>query len=161
MISLGNHYNICLYVLLLVMTVNSQIPCPTSNSSGKYTLSLLHCMMLLVSGIYLFHRGSCWRNGSYFRPRVSIIDYPLSCVHSAPYNGGGWMLPNGAPCTNSTSPIECNTIATDGPTNVTLQRVTSVGSVMHTTYTCCLPNGCHDGPTDVIVANIYGKLHLQ
>ena len=109
-------------------------------------------------GIYLLNRGKCWRNGSYFRPGSAAQTTPISCVHSAPYNGGGWVLPNGAPCTNSTTPFECNIVAADGPTDVSLLRI--VNGIIFTDlgYKCCLPNGCDDGPTDVIIANIFGKV---
>ena len=104
--------------------------------------------------------GSCWPSGSYFGDLVANYTY---CVHTAALDGvndGGWIYPDGTPCTSSTSPIECNTIATDGPTNITMQRLGGAGMFMETAYKCCLPNGCDDGPTDVIIANIYGKLHL-
>ena len=83
----------------------------------------------------------------------------ISCVHDAALDGtndGGWILPSGDPCTSTTSPIQCNDVATDGPTNITLQRVADFGG-MELVYKCCLPNDCNR-PTDIIIANIYGKL---
>ena len=63
------------------------------------------------------YKGSSWPNGSYFRPNDSN---PISCVYCEGLDGtndGGWILPSGDPCTNTTSPIPCTTVATDGPTN--------------------------------------------
>ena len=84
---------------------------------------------------------------------------PISCVHNAALNGGGWILPSGDPCNSLsiTSPIQCTNVATDGPTNITLQRVADFGG-MELVYKCCLPNDCDNGHTDIIIANIYGKL---
>ena len=85
----------------------------------------------------------------------------ISCVHDAPLDGtndGGWILPSGDPCTSTTSPIQCNDVATDGPTNITLQRVDKFNE-MELAYKCCLPNNdCNNGFTNSIIANIYGKL---
>ena len=105
------------------------------------------------------NRDSFWPNGSYFRPKY-LDDNHISCVHSAALNGvnnGGWMLPSGDPCTNTTSPIQCNTIATGGPTNTTLQRV-AIFNHMELVYKCCLPYDCNDGHTDIIIANLFSKL---
>ena len=81
----------------------------------------------------------------------------ISCVHDAALNDGGWILPSGDPCTNTTS-IRCTNVATDGPTNITLQRVDKFNE-MELVYQCCLPNDCDNGPTDIIIANIYGKFN--
>ena len=102
--------------------------------------------------------GSFWHNGSYFRPS-HLDDNHLLCVHSEALDGvndGGWIYPDGTSCTSSTSPIQCNTIATDGPTNITLQRVDYLNNT-ELVYKCCLPNDCNNGPTDIIIANIYRK----
>ena len=67
---------------------------------------------------------------------------PISCVQDAALDGtndGGWIYPSGASCTSTTSPIQCTNVATDGPTNITLQRVASFNS-MELVYKCCLPN---------------------
>ena len=87
---------------------------------------------------------------------------PISCVHDAALDGtndGGWILPSGDPCTSVTSPIQCTNVATDGPTNITLQRVASFSN-KELVYKCCLPNDCDNGPTDIIITNIYGTLKL-
>ena len=110
------------------------------------------------------NRGSCWPNGSYFSPTHLDVN-PISCVHDAALDGtndGGWILPSGAPCTSTTSPIQCTNVATDGPTNITLQRVASFAG-MELVYKCCLPNDCDNGPTDTIIANIYepGKFYTD
>ena len=84
----------------------------------------------------------------------------ISCVHDAALddtNDGGWILPSGASCSSGTSPIRCTNVATNGPTNVTLQKVTSFSN-KELVYKCCLPNDCDNGPTDIIIANIYSKL---
>ena len=47
------------------------------------------------------NRGSCWPNGSYFRPNGLDVNH-ISCVHDAALDGtndGGWILPSGDPCT--------------------------------------------------------------
>ena len=72
-------------------------------------------------------------------------------------NDGGWILPSGDTCTSATSPIRCTNVTTDGPTNITLQRVADFNK-MELVYKCCLPNDCDNGPTDIIIANLYGKL---
>ena len=82
----------------------------------------------------------------------------ISCVHNAALNDGGWILPSSAPCTSTTSPIQCTNVpAVGGPTNIALQRV-DMFNKMELVYKCCLPNDCDNGPTDIIIANIYGKL---
>ena len=88
----------------------------------------------------------------------------ISCVHNAALDGtndGGWILPSGDPCTSTTSPIRCINVATDGPTNITLQRVgTLIFNKMdpeQLVYKCCLPNDCDNGPTGIIIANIHGN----
>ena len=87
---------------------------------------------------------------------------PISCVHDTALDGtndGGWILPSGDTCTNTTSPIECNDVtAMNYPTNITLQRVKSFSKNNELVYKCCLPNDCDNGPTDIIIANIYCKL---
>ena len=116
-------------------------------------------MYIIDIGIYLQNRGSCWPSGSYFRPN-GLDDNHISCVHDAVLDGtndGGWILPSGDPCTNTTSPIQCTNVATDGPTNITLQRVADFNK-MELVYKCCLPNDCDNGPTDIIITNIYSKL---
>ena len=83
----------------------------------------------------------------------------ISCVHDAALNDGEWILPSGAPCTSTTSPIQCNDVtAMNGPTNITLQRIASFNS-MELVYKCCLPYDCDNGFTDSIIANIYCKLN--
>ena len=107
------------------------------------------------------NEGSCWRNGSYFRPD-NLNENHISCVHDAALDGtndGGWLYPDGDPCTSTTSPIQCTNVATDGPTNITLQRVAFFAD-MEFVYKCCLPNDCDNGPTDIIIANIYSRLYL-
>ena len=107
------------------------------------------------------NRGSCWSNGSYFRP-ISLDVNHISCVHDAALDGtndGGWILPSGDPCTSTTSPIQCTNVATDGPTNITLQKVAGFDQ-MELVYKCCLPNDCDNGPTDIIIANLYSMLKL-
>ena len=87
----------------------------------------------------------------------------ISCVHDAPLDGtndGGWILPSVDPCTSTTSPVQCTNVATNGPTIITLQRVENFRK-MELVYKCCLPNDCDNGFTDVIIANIYGKLTLK
>ena len=87
----------------------------------------------------------------------------ISCVHDAPLDGtndGGWILPSVDPCTSTTSPVQCTNVATNGPTNITLQRVENFRK-MELVYKCCLPNDCDNGFTDIIIANIYGKLTLK
>ena len=106
------------------------------------------------------NRGSCWPNGSYFAPNELDIN-PIHCGHDEALDGtnpGGWILPSGAPCNSTTSPIQCTNVATDGPTNITLQRVAGFNQ-MELVHKCCLPNDCDNGPTDIIIANIYGKLY--
>ena len=107
------------------------------------------------------NRGSCWPNGSYFRPD-NLNENHISCVHDAALDGtndGGWLYPDGDPCTSTTSPIQCTNVATDGPTNITLQRVAFFAD-MEFVYKCCLPNDCDNGPTDIIIANIYSKSYI-
>ena len=102
------------------------------------------------------NRGSCWPNGSYFSTNKLNVN-PIHCRHDAALDGtndGGWILPSGDPCTSSTSPIQCTT---DGPTNITLQRVGGFAG-MELVYKCCLPDDCDNGPTDIIIANLYSKL---
>ena len=110
------------------------------------------------------NRGSCWPNGSYFKPTYLLYYYhPIYCTHNEALDGsndGGWILPSGDPCTSTTSPIRCTNVATDGPTNITLQRVRAFDG-MELEYKCCLPNDCDNGPTDIIIANIYCKLHVS
>ena len=118
-------------------------------------------MFYFISGIYLQNKGSCWPNESYFRP-INLHDNHVSCIHDAALDGtndGGWILPSGAPCTSTTSPIQCTAVATDGPTNITLQRVAYIAG-MELVYKCCLPNDCDNGPTGIIIANIYSKTQL-
>ena len=107
------------------------------------------------------NRGSCWPNGSYFRPNNLDVNH-ISCVHDAALDGtndGGWIYPSGVPCTGSTTPMRCANIATGGPTNITLQRTGAFGQTgIELGYKCCLPNDCNNEPTDTIIANIYGKL---
>ena len=106
------------------------------------------------------NRGSCWPNGSYFTPNELDVN-PIHCVHNAALDGtndGGWILPSGDPCTGSTSPFNCTNVATDGPTNIILRRVAGFNQ-MELVHKCCLPNDCDNGPTDIIIANIYGKLY--
>ena len=108
------------------------------------------------------NRGSCWANGSYFRPGGGLDDNHISCVHDAALDGtndGGWILPNGNQCTGGTSPIRCRNVATDGPTNITLQRVANFNR-MELVHKCCLPNNCDNGPTDIIIANLYGRFDI-
>ena len=100
--------------------------------------------------ICLFNRGSPWPNGSYFLNN-NLHDNSISCVHSA-LNGGGWVLPNGSPCTSDTSPIQCTTTTSDCSTNITLRRVNSFKK-KELVYKCCSPNDCSD---NVIIAKIYG-----
>ena len=116
-------------------------------------------MMYFILGIYIMNRGSCWPNGSYFAPQELDVN-PIHCGHDEALDGtndGGWILPSGNPCTSSTSPFQCTNVATDGPTNITLQRVGPFAG-MELVYKCCLPNDCDNGPTDIIIANIYSKL---
>ena len=106
------------------------------------------------------NNGRFWPNGSYFISNY-LNDNHLSCIHSSALdavNDGGWILPSGNTCTSSTSPMQCNTIAASAPTNITLQRVSGFEG-MELVYKCCLPNGCDAGLTDIIIANIYGKLY--
>ena len=108
------------------------------------------------------NRGSCWPNGSYFLPN-DLDDNHISCVHDAALDGtnpGGWIYPDGTSCTSGRSPIGCANVTSDGnPTNITLQRTGAFGQTgMELEYKCCLPNDCNNGPTDTIIANIYGKL---
>ena len=106
------------------------------------------------------NRGSCWPDGSYFAHNELDVN-PIHCVHNAALDGtnpGGWILPSGASCNSTTSPFQCTNVATDGPTNITLQRVGGFAG-MELVYKCCLPNDCDNGPTDIIIANIYGKLY--
>ena len=87
---------------------------------------------------------------------------PISCGHDAALDGtndGGWILPSGDPCNSTTLPIQCTNVATDGPTNITLQRVASFAG-MELVYKCCLPNDCDNGNTDIIIANLYSMLKL-
>ena len=107
------------------------------------------------------NRGSCWPNGTYLRPSDLNANH-ISCVHNEALDGtndGGWILPSGDPCNNTTSPIQCTNVATDGPTNITLQRVADFND-MELVYKCFLPNDCDNGPTDIIIANIYSKLRV-
>ena len=88
-------------------------------------------------------------------------DNHISCVHDAALNDGGWILPSGDPCNSTTSPMQCNDVtAMNGPTNITLQKVAGFHKqpMERLVYKCCLPNDCDNGPTDIIIANIYGKL---
>ena len=108
------------------------------------------------------NRGSSWPNGSYFRSN-DIDDNHISCIYCEALdrsraNDGGWILPIGSSCSSGTSPIKCTNVATDGPTNITLQRVADGSAVMELVYKCCLPNDCDNRPTDIIIANIYRKL---
>ena len=108
------------------------------------------------------NRGSCWPNGSYFKPTDLSYNY-IYCKHNEALDGtndGGWILPSGDPCNSTTSPIECTNVATDGPTNIALQKVERFDG-MELEYKCCLPNDCDNGPTDIIIANIYRKLHVS
>ena len=106
------------------------------------------------------NRGSCWPNGSYFAPN-ELDDNPIHCGHDAALDGandGGWILPgNAGPCTSSTSPFQC-TVTTNNPTNITLQRVGGFSAAAELVYKCCLPNDCDNEPTNIIIANIYGKV---
>ena len=107
------------------------------------------------------NNGNCWPNGSYFGDLVVNYTY---CIHNEALDGvndGGWMYPDGTPCTDTTSPIQCNTIATDGPTNITLQRVNYLTNIAELQYKCCLPNDCSNAPTDIIIAKLYSKLYLR
>ena len=111
-----------------------------------------------IIGIYLVYKNKLLPNESYVRPGENADNY-IYCVHSAALDGvndGGWIYPNGTPCTNTTSPIQCANVATDGPTNITLQRVENF--TMSAVFKCCLPNDCNNKPTDIIIATIYGKL---
>ena len=113
-------------------------------------------------GIYIMNRGSCWPNGSYFAPNELNVN-PIHCGHDEALDGtnpGGWILPSGTSCTGATTPFQCTNVTTDGPTNITLQRVAVFGG-MELVYKCCLPNDCDNGPTDFIIANIYSKLLLH
>ena len=104
------------------------------------------------------NKGNTWPNGSYFRANDIDVN-PISCVYCEGLdetNDGGWILPNGDPCTNTTSPIQCTNVATDGPTDITLQRVADFAG-MELVYKCCLPNDCSDISTDVIIAYVYSK----
>ena len=98
------------------------------------------------------NRGSCWSNGSYFRPT------PVYCIHSEALDGvndGGWIYPDGTSCTSATSPLQCNDVSTaGGPTNITVERVASFAG-MSAVFKCCLPNDCNNGPTDIMVITIY------
>ena len=123
------------------------------NCIGSHT-----CNNVVYIGIKLVNKVSSWPNGSYFISK-DIDTNPISCVHNAALDGtndGGWIYPSGDPCTSTTSPIQCTNVATDGPTNITLQRVANFAG-MELVYKCCLPNDCSDSSTDVIIANIYGK----
>ena len=114
----------------------------------------------LSLAIYLVNRGTLWPNGSYFRSN-DADDNHISCIHCEALDGindGGWILPSGDPCNSTTSPIQCTNVATDGPTNITLQRVAGFAG-MELVYKCCLPNDCSDSSTDVIIANVYSKLY--
>ena len=105
------------------------------------------------------NRDSCWPNGSYFAPNELDVN-PIHCGHDEALDGtnnGGWILPSGNTCTGATTPFQCTNVATDGPTNITLQRVDGFAG-MELVYKCCLPNDCDNGPTDIIIANIYSKL---
>ena len=111
--------------------------------------------------IYLMNKGSQWPNGSYFRANDIDIN-SISCVYCEGLDGtgsnnGGWILHSGDPCNSTTSPIKCTNVATDGPTNITLQRVANFTTDVELVYKCCLPNDCSDSSTDVIIANIYSK----
>ena len=104
------------------------------------------------------YQDSCWANGSFFRPSASQDNY-LHCVHSSYFGGnvnGGWLYPDGTPCTDTSDPLQCNNVTTDdGPIDVTLERVgeysTDIG-----VFTCCLPTSCDDESSNII-ANIYSK----
>ena len=101
--------------------------------------------------------ASLWPNESYFL-FSNLEDNPISCVHSVEaLHGGGWVLPNSNPCNSTTSPIQCTNVTTDGPTNITLQRVAEDLNDIGLVYKCCLPYDCSDSKTDVIIANIYSK----
>ena len=107
------------------------------------------------------NRGSCWPNGSYIAPN-DLRHNPIHCGHDAALDGtnpGGWILPSGGPCTDATSPFQC-TVTTNNPANITLQGVGPFAG-MELVYKCCLPNDCDNGPTDIIIANIYSKLLLH
>ena len=110
-------------------------------------------------GIYIMNRGSCWPNGSYFAPNELDVN-PIHCGHDAALDGtndGGWILPSDASCNSTTSPFQC-TVATNNPANITLLRVGLFSAAAELVYKCCLPNDCDNGSTDIIIANIYGKL---
>lgn len=104
------------------------------------------------------NKGSCWPNGSYFLSNALGSNY-ISCVHSeAVNNNGGWILPSGSPCNTTTSPIQCNQNTEEtAATNITLQIINYISVFESAAYKCCLPNDCNNGPTDIIIANIFGK----
>ena len=110
--------------------------------------------------VYLMNKGSSWPNGSYFRS-TPIKNNHISCIYCEGLDGtndGGWIYPSGASCNSTTSPIQCNDVTTDSPTNITLQRKAGISfGGMELVYRCCLPNDCSDSSSDVIIANIYGK----
>ena len=99
-----------------------------------------------------------WPNGSYFRASSKEVNR-IHCVHSKPLNDGGWIYPNGAQCTNKTSPLKCDDITTDGPTNIAVLR-SAPFTGMVTEFKCCLPHNCSNESTDIIIANIFGKYYM-
>ena len=126
-----------------IVIVSASIPCPESGRSIQHFLSFYPFL-----GIYLMNGGRCWPNGSYFRLK---LNNPISCVHSEALDGtndGGWILPSGDPCNNTTSPLWCTS---DSPTNITLLYVkrSLFDPENELAYKCCLLNDC-------IIANVYG-----
>ena len=80
---------------------------------------------------------------------LALLVWMISCVHDAALKmmEDGYYLVVYIPCTGTTSPIQCTNTATDGPTDIALQRVDKFNK-MELVY------HCDNGPTDIIIANI-------
>ena len=107
--------------------------------------------------MYLAYHNNLLPNGSYLRLEEDNYIY---CVHSEALDDadpGGSIYSDGTPCTNTTSPLQCNDVSTaGGPTSITVEKVASFAG-MTAVLKCCLPNDCNNETTDIMIANIYGK----
>ena len=131
-------------------------PTYNTNTTIEYIVDTLFYSLVEIC---LLYQNSYWPNGSYFIVNdLNAADNQIFCEHSSEaLNDGGWILPSGDPCTSTTSPMQCTNVATDGPTNIILQRVADFTTDVELVYKCCLPNDCSDSSTDVIIANIYSE----
>ena len=103
------------------------------------------------------YQRKCYTNGSYFLNDDLRNNKDLICGHSDA-GGGQWLYPDDTTCTNTSSPIECTRDDTNGNT-IELRKLNSYFSIGNELgYTCCLPHSCNNSNTDMITANIYGKL---